>query len=245
MTDFADLEPGYALLGAACKDGFGPFGMGLLRAAFARLSPRDREILNMRHPDGIDSYSVEDMAGIYRVTRERARQQHGRALDKLREIMAGMASERPGGPPMTTIAFRRLHEAARLPTRRHESDAGLDLHCVEEVVIKPGRAEVIPTGLAAAIPEGHYGKIEGRSSLASWGVFPIGGVLDAGYRGEIKVILYNGTPLDVSFSPRGGAIAQLVILPIATPTPAWVAELPASERGEGGFGSTDRQEGPG
>ncbi|MDK8450978.1 dUTP diphosphatase [Corynebacterium mastitidis] len=127
-----------------------------------------------------------------------------------------------------------------MPTRAHPGDAGLDLRAVEEVRLYRGGHARVRTGVQVAIPEGHVGYITPRSGLAARkGVTVLNapGTIDSGYRGEIEVILVNHGPMPV-WIEGGDRIAQLVIHPIITPKVKQVDALPATERGEGGFGST-------
>jgi dUTP diphosphatase len=139
------------------------------------------------------------------------------------------------------LPVQRLHEGATLPTRAYEGDAGLDLAACERVELGPGERAVVSTGLAVAIPEGHAGFVLPRSGLAvrhGIGVVNAPGLIDAGYRGELKAVLLN-TDRDETFVVEPGMrIAQLVVVPVALPEPTEVTELPASERGEKGFGSS-------
>ncbi|MGH3008807.1 MAG: dUTP diphosphatase [Gaiellaceae bacterium] len=142
---------------------------------------------------------------------------------------------------MTELPFKRLRQGASLPERAYDGDAGLDLAAAERVELAPGQRAVVNTGLAVAIPAGHAGFVQPRSGLAvKHGIAVVNspGLVDAGYRGELKVVLLN-TDRDESFVVEPGMrIAQLVVVPVATPTPVAVEELPASERGERGFGSS-------
>ena len=134
---------------------------------------------------------------------------------------------------MTELPVKRLHDGATLPTRAYEHDAGLDLSACERVELEPGARAVVGTGLAVAIPDGHAGFVQPRSGLAaSHGIAVVNspGLVDSGYRGEVKVVLLN--------TDRDERFAQLVVVPVATPPPVEVQELPASERGEKGFGSS-------
>jgi dUTP pyrophosphatase len=141
------------------------------------------------------------------------------------------------------IQIRRLHPDAVIPVPHHLGDAGGDLVAVEGCLLAPGARAMVATGLSIAIPEGYAGFVLPRSGLASrFGVTCANapGLIDAGYRGEIKVALVNLDPvLSYTVNP-GDRIAQLVIM--ATPDTEFdeVQELPASNRGEGGFGSTGR-----
>ena len=139
------------------------------------------------------------------------------------------------------LRVRRLHPAARVPGRAHPGDAGLDLHAVEGVELAPGERAKVGTGIAVELPPGHAGWVVPRSGLAARhgiGVVNAPGLIDAGYRGELSVVLINmdrhaGFEVEV-----GMRIAQLVVAPVALPELVEVAELEASARGSGGFGST-------
>ena len=138
------------------------------------------------------------------------------------------------------IPFSRLDPELSVPQRAHHADAGMDLHARIDAVIAPGEWAMIPTGIAVAIPEGHAGLVAPRSGLAArHGISVVNGpgVIDAGYRGEIKVILINhGTePLEINRSDR---VAQLLVVPVALPDLVEVEDLPDSPRGTGGFGSS-------
>lgn len=142
---------------------------------------------------------------------------------------------------MTELLVKRLHDGAILPTRAYEHDAGLDLAACERVELGPGERALIGTGLTVAIPAGHAGFVQPRSGLAArHGVTVLNtpGLVDAGYRGELKVVLLNTDPSEPFVVEPGMRIAQLVIAPVATPDLVEVDELPVSERGEKGFGSS-------
>jgi len=138
-----------------------------------------------------------------------------------------------------TIAVKRVAEDALLPTRAHPEDAGLDLYGLEDAIIAPQAGKMVRTGIAMEIPVRHVGLIGDRSSMAKKGIKTAGGVIDAGYRGEIQVVLWNLSREEVRIQ-RGERIAQLMILPIATPAVREVSELTETLRGSGGFGSTGR-----
>lgn len=137
------------------------------------------------------------------------------------------------------IKIRRVTPEATLPTRAHPDDAGMDLYNLEDIQLQPGEGKATRTGIALAIPAGHVGLVADRSSLAKRGVKTAGGVIDAGYRGEIHIVVWNISSEPV-FLKRGDRIAQLLILPIATPAVVEVSELDSTDRGEKGFGSTGR-----
>jgi dUTP pyrophosphatase len=128
-----------------------------------------------------------------------------------------------------------------VPARAYAGDAGLDLAACERVELLPGERAVVPTGLAVAIPEGHAGFVLRRSGLAAnHGVTVLNapGLVDSGYRGEIWVILLNTDRHETFVVEQGTRIAQLVVLPITSVDPVEVEELPESERGQRGHGSS-------
>jgi dUTP pyrophosphatase len=140
------------------------------------------------------------------------------------------------------LRFRRLADEARAPARAHDGDAGLDLHAAESVSIGPGERASVGTGVAVAIPEGHAGLVVPRSGLAARSgiaVVNAPGLIDSGYRGEVRVLLLN-TDREQPFSVEpGDRIAQLVVVAVASPEPV-ETELDETVRGPGGFGSTGR-----
>jgi dUTP pyrophosphatase len=141
------------------------------------------------------------------------------------------------------LRFRRLQDGARLPGRAHDGDAGLDLHAVEPATIAPGERAMVGTGLAVEIPPGHAGLVLPRSGLAAdHGIAIVNapGLIDAGYRGEIRILLLNTDreqPFEVS---PGDRIAQLLVTPFADAEPVEAARLAEATRAEAGFGSTGR-----
>ena len=142
---------------------------------------------------------------------------------------------------MTELPLKRLHDGATLPTRAYEGDAGLDLSACERVELGPGERAVVGTGLTVAIPDGHAGFVQPRSGLAARhgiAVLNSPGLVDAGYRGELRVVLLNTDRAERFVVEPGMRIAQLVVVPVAFPEPREVSELPGSERGEKGFGSS-------
>ena len=142
---------------------------------------------------------------------------------------------------MIELPIQRLHENAVLPERAYVGDAGLDLAASEAVVLGPGERAVVGTGLAVAIPDGYAGFVQPRSGLAArHGISVVNapGLVDSGYRGEVRVVLLN-TDLRESFAVEPGMrIAQLVVLPAPSVEPTETDRLPASERGVRGFGSS-------
>ena len=139
--------------------------------------------------------------------------------------------------------MQRLDPGVPLPARAHPGDAGLDLHAAEDVTLKPGERASVATGIAIAIPDGYAGFVVPRSGLGAKhgiGVVNAPGLIDSGYRGEIRVLLVNLDPNEAFELRRGERIAQLVIQHVEEASLREVSELPASARGEGGFGSTGR-----
>lgn len=141
------------------------------------------------------------------------------------------------------LRFRRLRDGARLPSRAHDGDAGLDLHAVEPARIGPGERATVGTGLAVEIPPGHAGLVLPRSGLAArHGIALVNapGLIDAGYRGEIRILLLNTDRTEPFEVAPGDRIAQLLLTPFAEAEPAEADELAAATRAEAGFGSTGR-----
>lgn len=139
------------------------------------------------------------------------------------------------------LPVKRLDPDLPLPGYQHEGDAGIDLHAAESVVIGPGERVVVGTGIAVAIPDGHVGLTTPRSGLAArvgLSMVNAPGVIDAGYRGEIKLILVNLDHRDKIEIARGDRVAQLLVVPIVRAEIAEVTELPVTDRGAAGLGST-------
>ena len=139
------------------------------------------------------------------------------------------------------VLIRRLDPSLPLPSYALAGDAGMDLRAAADVTLKPGERCRIPTGVAVAIPDGYAGFVQPRSGLAAragLGFVNSPGLIDSGYRGEIQVVAINLDGQDPIEIQRGDKIAQLVVLPVPQATLAEVEELPASDRGAGGFGST-------
>jgi len=142
---------------------------------------------------------------------------------------------------VTELPFRKLRPDAKLPAAQHPGDAGLDLCSAVDVVVEPGERVMIPTGVAVAIPDGHAGLVLPRSGLASKHGLTMAnspGLIDAGYRGEVICAAVNLDREEAVKILVGDRIAQLVIVELPNVAPIWVEELPASSRGESGFGST-------
>ena len=142
---------------------------------------------------------------------------------------------------MIEVLLRRLRPDAVLPGRAYDGDAGLDLAACERVELGPGERATVPTGLAVAIPEGYAGFVQPRSGLADrHGITIVNtpGLVDSGYRGELRVVLLNTDAREPFVVEPGMRIAQLVVVPIPGVEPVEVDELPESERGVRGFGSS-------
>ena len=142
---------------------------------------------------------------------------------------------------MIDLPVRRLRDDAVLPSQAYAGDAGLDLAAAESVTIGPGERAVVGTGLAVAIPDGYTGLVVPRSGLAARnGIGKVNspGVIDAGYRGEVRVVLLNTDRREPFTVEPGMRIAQLLVVPVPPVRLVEVDELPESERGERGFGSS-------
>jgi dUTP pyrophosphatase len=139
------------------------------------------------------------------------------------------------------LSIQRLREDAVVPERAYDGDAGLDLAACDRVELGPGERAVVGTGVAVAIPEGYAGFVQPRSGLADrHGISIVNspGLIDSGYRGEIKVILLNTDPSTPFVVDRGMRIAQLVVLPVPELEVVETDELPETERGVRGYGSS-------
>jgi dUTP pyrophosphatase len=146
------------------------------------------------------------------------------------------------------LAVRRVHPDARLPSSAHDGDAGLDLHAVEDVRLAPGERASVATGIAVEIPSGHAGLVLPRSGLANrHGIALVNapGLIDSGYRGEIRVLLVNTDRGETFEAAAGARIAQLVIVRVEEPEVVEAAALSQTARGEGGFGSSGTAPSPG
>ena len=142
---------------------------------------------------------------------------------------------------MTRLGIRRLHEDAVVPDRAYEGDAGLDLAACERHELGPGERAVVGTGLAVEIPAGYAGFVQPRSGLAAkHGITILNspGLVDSGYRGEVRVILLNTDRAETFVVEPGMRIAQLVVQAVEAVEPNEVGELAESERGARGFGSS-------
>jgi dUTP pyrophosphatase len=139
------------------------------------------------------------------------------------------------------LRITRLDERATPPTRAHQGDAGLDLYSAQEVVLGPGERASIGTGIAVEIPQGHAGLVLPRSGLAvRHGIALVNGpgLIDCGYRGEVRVLLLNTDRSEPFSVNRGDRIAQLVLIRVEIASVIEAAELSGSSRGMGGFGSS-------
>jgi dUTP pyrophosphatase len=146
-----------------------------------------------------------------------------------------------GGGGRLELPVRRLRDDAVLPEQAYAGDAGLDLATCERVELGPGERALVPTGLAVAVPEGYAGFVQPRSGLAARrGITVVNspGLIDSGYRGEVKVVLLNTDPAERFVAEPGERIAQLVVLRVPAVELVEVDELPESERGALGFGSS-------
>jgi dUTP pyrophosphatase len=141
------------------------------------------------------------------------------------------------------LPVTKLKEGAQLPSRAHEGDAGLDLYACEAAHIGPGERWSVGTGVGVEIPEGHAGLVLPRSGLArDHGIALVNapGLIDSGYRGELRVLLLNTDPAETFRVEAGDRIAQLLLTPILTADVVESQALSESARGEGGFGSSGR-----
>ncbi len=135
------------------------------------------------------------------------------------------------------LKVKKLREDAKLPTRGHEGDAGVDFYCIDEVHLPPRERTEVQTGVAIQIPEGCVGLVWDKSSISfRMGLKTMGGVIDAGYRGEVKLCFYNTNDEEVIFE-KGQKVAQMIIQKFEN-CDILEGELDDSVRGDGGFGST-------
>jgi dUTP pyrophosphatase len=144
-------------------------------------------------------------------------------------------------PKIKMFKVKRLSDRAFIPVKKHARDAGWDLHSPEDIILKPNVVTKINTGLSFSIPEGYYGRIADRSSMALKGITNLAGVIDSDYRGEVSVVLINLNSTDYEIK-RGDRISQLILTtlyPVHKPLQI-VESLENTERGTGGFGSTGK-----
>ena len=135
------------------------------------------------------------------------------------------------------LKVKKLAEHARLPSYAHEGDAGMDLFSAEEAILKPLQPYAVPTGISIEIPEGFVGLVWDKSGLALKGIKTMAGVIDSGYRGEIRIVLINLEKSDFKIE-NGTKIAQLLIQPVARAEILESHELSDTARGHKAFGST-------
>jgi dUTP pyrophosphatase len=141
------------------------------------------------------------------------------------------------------LLVQRLDPGLPLPRFAHPGDAGLDLHSADAVTLAAGERGVVGTGLAVAIPDGYVGLVTPRSGTAvraGLSMVNTPGIVDSGYRGEVRIVLINHDPSEPIAIERGDRVAQLVIVPVPTVEVVEAHALPESARGEGGFGSSGR-----
>lgn len=137
-----------------------------------------------------------------------------------------------------TIKIKKLHENATVPSYANEHDAGMDFHSNETIILQPNERKLVSTGIAMTIPAGYVGLIWDKSGIATkHGIKTMAGVIDAGYRGEIKILVYNLSNESYTIE-SGKKIAQMLIQPVEQRNIDLVDNLGDTNRGEGGFGST-------
>jgi dUTP pyrophosphatase len=137
------------------------------------------------------------------------------------------------------LKIKKLRDGAKVPTRAHHDDAGLDVYCCERIILPPHTTVKVPTGIAYEIPEGYCIFAWDKGSVGSKGIKTLGGVLDSGYRGELFIPLHNLNNQEYVFE-AGDKLAQLVVQKVEFPDIEEVEELSDSLRGEGAFGSTGK-----
>lgn len=137
-----------------------------------------------------------------------------------------------------TIKIKKLSTDAILPKYAHPNDAGMDFYANETTVLQPNERKLISTGISMAIPEGYVGLLWDKSGIASkYGIKTMAGVIDSGYRGEIKILVHNLSNTSYTFE-KGKKVAQMLIQPIEQKKLVEVEDLEDTNRGKGGFGST-------
>jgi dUTP pyrophosphatase len=137
------------------------------------------------------------------------------------------------------LKVKKIHKDAKLPSYGHVGDAGLDLFSVMDCVLKGGEARAISTGIQVAIPDGYVGMIWDKSGISLQNIHRLAGVVDSGYRGEVKVVMTNLSTEAFSIE-KGMKIAQMLIQPVSKVKVVDSEELDDTSRGEGGFGSTGK-----
>jgi len=142
--------------------------------------------------------------------------------------------------PLLTLKVKKLKPNAVLPTRANKNDAGIDLTTIKKVLIPSNSTKAIETGLAFELPNGWYGQMQERSGFSLYNTLKLkAGVIDSGYRGEIKIVFQNCGDYPVQVE-AGTKVAQIILLPVTSFTITEVKELSASDRGKKGFGSSDK-----
>ncbi|WP_337191452.1 dUTP diphosphatase [Nocardioides flavescens] len=155
--------------------------------------------------------------------------------------MTSSSEPSAGAAPTVRVEVVRLDPELPLPAYAHPGDAGADLLTAVDVTLRPGERALVPTGIALAVPFGHVALVHPRSGLAArhgLSIVNTPGTVDAGYRGEVKVLLVNLDPVEPVELRRGDRIAQLVVQRVELADFAEVESLPTSARGAGGYGST-------
>ena len=137
------------------------------------------------------------------------------------------------------LKIKKIHESAKIPTRAHHDDAGIDMYACGIHTVEPHMTAMIPVGIACEIEEGYVGLIWDKSSIGSKSIKTLGGVIDAGYRGEISIMVHNLTEKAYTFE-HGHKVAQMLIQKVEFPDIEEVGALSETIRGEGGFGSTGK-----
>ncbi len=137
-----------------------------------------------------------------------------------------------------TIKIKKIVQHAKAPTYANQNDAGMDFYSSESLQLQPGERKLISTGISMAIPSGYVGLIWDKSGLASkHGLKTMAGVIDAGYRGEVKILVHNLSNMPYQIE-QGNKVAQMLIQPVEQKNIIEVENLEDTERGEGGFGSS-------
>jgi len=142
-------------------------------------------------------------------------------------------------PNLLTIKIKLLTPTAKTPFRAHDTDAGLDFFSDESINIDPNHRCIVSTGISLAIPSFYYGKISDRSSMAVKGIDVCAGIIDSGYRGEVKIVLHNSGSNSYKIE-KGDKIAQMIITPVPSTIIQVVDELDETVRSVGGFGSSGK-----
>jgi len=135
------------------------------------------------------------------------------------------------------LKVKRIHKDARLPAYGHKGDAGMDLFSVVDMSLQPGHAEAVPTGIQVAVPDGYVGLVWDKSGISLNGIHRLAGVIDSGYRGEVKVVMVNLGP-EPFMIKKGMKVAQMLIQPVSSVGIEETGSLDETSRGTNGFGST-------